>query len=64
MKIRRELGPDAALLGARRVRPRWLGVVPGRPVVEVTAGRGVHVPCRWSTDSQKTPTPIGAMNDR
>ncbi|MEN6404917.1 MAG: hypothetical protein ABFC77_00445 [Thermoguttaceae bacterium] len=53
-RIRRELGPEAALLGARRVRPRWLGVVPGRPMVEVTAGQGVHVPCRWPVQEKNS----------
>jgi flagellar biosynthesis protein FlhF len=45
--VRRELGPDAAVLHARQIRQRWLGVVPGRRQIEVTASQGVNVPSRF-----------------
>ena len=45
--VRRELGPDAAVLHARQVRQRWLGVLPGRRQIEVTAAQGVNVPSRF-----------------
>jgi flagellar biosynthesis protein FlhF len=44
--VRRELGPDAAVLHTRSVRSRWLGVLPGPRQIEVTASRGVNVPSR------------------
>jgi flagellar biosynthesis protein FlhF len=44
--VRRELGPDAAVLHTREVRGRWLGWLPGPRQIEVTASRGVNVPSR------------------
>jgi flagellar biosynthesis protein FlhF len=44
--VRRELGPDAAVLHTRSVRSRWLGVLPGPRQIEVTASCGVNVPSR------------------
>jgi flagellar biosynthesis protein FlhF len=44
--VRRELGPDAAVLHTRQVRGRWLGCLPGPRQIEVTASRGVNVPSR------------------
>ena len=44
--VRRELGPDAAVLHTREVRSRWLGLLPGPRQIEVTASRGVNVPSR------------------
>ena len=44
--VRRELGPDAALLQTRTVRNRWLGLWPGPQEIEVTASRAVNVPSR------------------
>ena len=44
--VRRELGPDAAVLHTREVRNRWLGVLPRARQIEVTASRGVPVPSR------------------
>ena len=44
--VRRELGPDAAVLHTREVRRRWLGLLPGPRQIEVTASRGVNVPSR------------------
>ncbi len=46
--VRRELGPDAAVLHTREVRNRWLGLLPGRRQIEVTASRGVNVPSRFA----------------
>ncbi|MEN6458351.1 MAG: flagellar biosynthesis protein FlhF [Thermoguttaceae bacterium] len=45
--VRQELGPDAAVLHTREVRDRWLGILPGRRQVEVTASSGVNVPSRF-----------------
>ncbi len=45
-QVRRELGPDAAVLHIREVRDRWLGLLPGRRWIEVTASREVNVPSR------------------
>ena len=44
--VRRELGPDAAVLHTREVRNRWLGLVPRARQIEVTASSGVPVPSR------------------
>jgi flagellar biosynthesis protein FlhF len=45
--VRRELGPDAAVLHTREVRSsRWLGLLPGLREIEVTASRGINVPSR------------------
>ncbi len=46
--VRHGLGPDAAVLHTREVRNRWLGVLPGRRQIEVTASRGVNVPSRFA----------------
>ena len=55
--VRRELGPDAAVLHTREVRNRWLGWLPGPRQIEVTASRGVNVPsrlpCRTSQSRRK-----------
>ena len=51
-QVRRELGPDAAVLHTRHVRNRWLGVLPGRRQIEVTASREVNVPSRLSRRSR------------
>lgn len=45
-QVRRELGPDAAVLHTRGVRGRWLGILPGKRQIEVTASREVNVPSR------------------
>ena len=47
--VRRELGPDAAVLHTCSVRSHWLGVLPGPRQIEVTASRGVNVPSRLPT---------------
>jgi flagellar biosynthesis protein FlhF len=45
--IRRELGPDAAILHAREVRrSRFFGLLPGARQIEVTASCGVNVPSK------------------
>ncbi len=47
MLVRRELGPDAAVLHTREVRRRRLfGLVRGARQIEVTASAGVNVPSR------------------
>jgi flagellar biosynthesis protein FlhF len=48
--VRRELGPDAALLHTRELRNRrWLGLLPGPRQIEVTASCGVNVPSRLAS---------------
>jgi flagellar biosynthesis protein FlhF len=42
--IRRDLGPDAAVLYTREVRRGWLGRIWRRRQIEVTASRDAHVP--------------------
>ena len=45
--VRRELGPDAAVLHTREVcESRLFGLLSGRRMIEVTASRGVNVPSR------------------
>ncbi len=45
--VRRELGPDAAVLHTREVKGnRLFGLLPGKPQVEITASKGVNVPSR------------------
>jgi flagellar biosynthesis protein FlhF len=45
--VRRELGPEAAVLHTREVRSgRFLSIFPRRLQIEITASRGVHVPSR------------------
>ncbi len=45
--VRRDLGPDAAVLHTREVQTnRLFGLIPGRRQIEVTASEGVHVPSR------------------
>jgi len=45
--VRRELGPDAAVLHTREVRgSRLFGLLSGPRLIEVTASRGVNVPSR------------------
>jgi flagellar biosynthesis protein FlhF len=51
MLVRRELGPDAAVLHTREVsNRRWLGLLPGKPQIEVTASCGVNVPSRLAAN--------------
>ena len=44
--VRRELGPDAAVLQTREVRPGWLGLFGGSRQIEVVASNEVNVPSR------------------
>ncbi len=45
--VRRDLGPDAAVLHTREVQSRrFFGLLRGRPRIEVTASAGVNVPSR------------------
>ena len=45
--VRRDLGPEAAVLHTREVQSRWFfGLVNGPRQIEVTASRGVNVPSR------------------
>jgi flagellar biosynthesis protein FlhF len=45
--VRRELGPDAAVLHTREVRDsRFFGLISGPKLIEVTASRGVNIPSR------------------
>ncbi len=59
--VRRELGPDAAVLHTREVRDRWLGLLPGRRRIEVTASRDVTVPSRLSTSRTRMPLPAESL---
>ncbi len=48
--VRRELGPDAAVLHTREVQEKRLfGLFSGRRMIEVTASRDVNVPSRLKT---------------
>jgi len=58
-QVRRELGPDAAVLHTRGVRGRWLGILPGRRQIEVTASREVNVPSRLRR-SERAEQPLEA----
>lgn len=54
--VRRELGPDAAVLHTREVRKRnWFGLSTGQPQVEITASCGVHVPSRLPAQAAVEP---------
>ncbi len=63
--VRRELGPDAAVLHTREVqRSRLFGLLPGPRHIEVTASAGVNVPSRLapnrfsrSADLEDAPAP-------
>jgi flagellar biosynthesis protein FlhF len=49
--VRRELGPDAAVLHTREVQiKRLFGLFSGRRMIEVTASRGVNVPSRLTAN--------------
>jgi flagellar biosynthesis protein FlhF len=58
--VRRELGPEAAVLHTREVRPRWLNWLPGPGQIEVTASRGVNVPSRLPARLQPKPEELPA----
>lgn len=51
--VRRELGPDAAVLHTREVQlRRFFGCFRGPTQIEITAGRGVNVPSRLPPQEQ------------
>ena len=53
MLVRRELGPDAAVLHTREVRARrWFGCIGGPRQIEVTASADVNVPSRLPPQSR------------
>jgi flagellar biosynthesis protein FlhF len=57
--VRRELGPDAAVLHTREVRgSRWLGLLPGPREIEVTASRGINVPSRLPARQKVQEEPV------
>ncbi len=67
--VRRELGPDAAVLHTREVRTRALfGLLPGKRWIEVTASAGVNVPSRLPPAAQPAVAPAlagtRAMSER
>jgi len=59
--VRRELGPEAAVLHTREVRrPRWFGLLPGTRQIEVTASAGVNVPSRLPPSRFRREEPLPA----
>ena len=51
--VRQELGPEAAVLHTREIREsRLFGLLQGKPLVEVTATAGVHVPSRLPAEEE------------
>lgn len=52
--IRTQLGPDAAVLHTKEIKPRLLGLFGGIPEIEVTASAGVKVPRRLPTYASTT----------
>jgi flagellar biosynthesis protein FlhF len=62
MLVRRDLGPDAAVLHTREVRRRRLfGLVRGARQIEVTASAGVNVPSRLPPRTDVRPEPVGPV---
>ncbi len=56
--VRRELGPDAAVLHTREIRlSRLFGCLPGKRQIEVTASVGVNVPNRLPPLVEAEPEP-------
>ncbi len=54
--VRRELGPDAAVLHTREVRSsRLFGLIRGNRQIEVTASAGVNVPSRFAPAAPAEP---------
>lgn len=67
--VRREMGPDAAILRTREVRVRrWFGLLPGRAEIEVVASSGVNVPSRLpsagsvNSELRKPPGDVGGLS--
>ena len=65
MLVRRELGPDAAVLHTREVRrSRLFGLLSGPRQIEVTASAGVNVPSRlppWPDAQPQASCPAGSI---
>ena len=58
MRVRHELGPEAAVLHTREVRRRRLfGLLGGEVEIEVTASSGVNVPSRLPGPAPSPPVP-------
>ncbi|MCE9546211.1 MAG: flagellar biosynthesis protein FlhF [Planctomycetia bacterium] len=52
--VRRDLGPDAAVLHTREVRDRRMfGLLPGTRRIEITASRDVNVPSRFDGGNRR-----------
>jgi flagellar biosynthesis protein FlhF len=62
--VRRELGPDAAVLHTREVRNRWFGWLSGTRQIEVTASRGVNVPSRLPAAQQESKPAAAPLQER
>lgn len=65
--VRRELGPDAAVLHTREVRSsRLFGLLPGPRQIEVTASADVNVPSRLPRRERTRPAepPVGPVPSR
>ena len=64
--VRAELGPDAAVIETKQVRPNWRRAFLGRRQVEVTASRDVAVAARFnraeSTDAISQATVVAQRN--
>ncbi len=59
--VRRDLGPEAAVLHAREVPAgRFLGRLLGSRQIEVTASLGVNVPSRFAKRSEPEPATVAA----
>ncbi len=66
--VRRDLGPNAAVLHTREVQnSRLFGLIPGPRQIEVTASEGVHVPSRLPAMDPEPqvppPMPAAALPD-
>jgi flagellar biosynthesis protein FlhF len=64
--VRRELGPDAAVLHTRELRGSpWLRWIPGLRQIEVTAALNVNVPSRLATrEAARTPAAAYAAHSQ
>jgi flagellar biosynthesis protein FlhF len=59
--VRRQLGPDAAVLNTREVREsRLFGLISGPRMIEITASRGVNVPSRLPVKEKAERAPAAA----
>jgi len=63
--VRRELGPEAAVLHTREIRRRrWFGLAPGHSEIEVTASVDVNVPSRLPPRPRIAAASFGALARR